>query len=156
MGNRRRRRLKDDLKVLAIGGVIGYFGLEPIYGPWVVALLGAVVLMLWVLFVMPTKCDYDLGDRGCTLDVYGKLKGRYHHGRLKRDAIFAALRMQNPGLIFRVRWSDGSRSGRVLGAAEVADETTTNRARQGIYNMAMLGATVGGAIAGVLALFITR
>lgn len=117
MGSKKKRRKRDDILGLSVGGVIGYAWLQPTYGPVVVALIGLVVLMIWFLFIMPTQCHYDLGHRGCLNPVNGWLSGCGFHGALKRDAIFAALRMQNPGLIFRVRWSDGTRSGRPIGDA---------------------------------------
>lgn len=156
----RRRRKRDDLPWLIGIGVVGYYWLEPRYGTVVVILLGFVVLMLWVLFVMPTKCDYDVGGRGCVRGVCGKLNGCHDHGRLKRDAMFAAMRMRNPGLIFRVMWSSGSHSGRALGAtspipaSDAEKMSDEKRAKQGAYNLVMLVVTAVGSIAGVLSLLI--
>jgi len=156
----RRRRKRDDLPWLVGIGLAGYFLFEPKYGVAVIILFDFVVLMLWVLFMMPTKCHYDVGGRGCVRGVYGKLKGCHDHGMLKRDAIFAAMKMRNPGLAFRVMWTSGPSPGRTLGTRPPVTANNTDResdeqhVKQGAYNLLMLALTAAGSIAGVLALFI--
>ena len=163
MSQRKRgRRLSklDHLPWLAGAGLVGYFTLEPTYGLGVVVLLGLVALMLWFLFLMPTKCDFDVGGRGCRRDVYGKLRGCHDHRRDKRDAMFAALQMRNPGMAFRVLWLSGSNGGHPLGdpsggAGSGGDTSPANRG-QGLFNMVSLIVAGVGSVAGVLALFLSK
>ena len=124
--------------------------------------------MIWVMFFMPTKCDFELQTRlgGCDSDIRGKLRGctKYHHERRKRDAVLgAALHLSNPGLIFRVLWtadaSEGTRLGRGgrdrgSNSGRGDDPDTPTPSRQTASEITMLIATLVGSIAGVLALFI--
>lgn len=68
-------------------GLVGYFWLVPAYGLFVYVLLAFCVFMLWFLFLMPTRCDFEVDGRGCRRRVNGKVNGCYDHGRDKRDAI---------------------------------------------------------------------
>lgn len=78
----RRRRKRDDVPYLAGIGLADYFVLEfvlaPRYGVAIAILLWFVMLMVWVLFIMPTRCDFDVGGRGCRWPVYGKLNGCHY------------------------------------------------------------------------------
>jgi hypothetical protein len=58
----------------------------------------AVIFGLWLMFLMPTQCDY-ITQRGghCTRTVRGKLNGCASHARMKRDALFGAVGKRNPG-----------------------------------------------------------
>ncbi|BBG01306.1 MULTISPECIES: hypothetical protein [Pseudonocardia] len=146
-----------ELGALALMAGILYVVVDPLYGPVIYTLLACSLLMIWVLFIMPTKCGYDLGPRGCANPVRGKLNGCHYHDDLKRDALFAAMRMRNPGQYFRVKWNDGSTPrGRTWGAASIPPSSAVERsnARQGSYDMVMLLITAIGSVAGVLALFL--
>lgn len=146
---RRRRRKRDDLAALIPIGIVAYFLIAPDYGPVVYGLLAASVVLFWVAFAMPTLCGYDLGYRGCI----------HQHGALKRDAMFAAVRMRNPGQLVRVKWQDGPvPKGRTVGAASGPPPSAADRknARKGTYDMIMLTVATIGSVAGVLALFISK
>lgn len=158
-----RRSKLDHFPWLAGIGLIGYFALEPTYGVGVVVLLGAVALLLWFLFLMPTKCDFEVQGRGCRRNVYGKVRGCHDHWRDKRDAMFAALRMRNPGMAFRVMWLSGSSGGRPLGGAGAADgagasdpASSSGNRGQAMFNMVSLIVALVGSAAGVLALFLSK
>lgn len=160
--SRRRRtgraRLRDHLVGLGVVGLIGYAGLEPTYGAGVVIFLGVVVLILWFVFLMPTRCDFEVKGRGCRRRASGKVGGCHDHARDKRDAIFAAMRMRNPGMAFRVMWQDGSIGGRALGGAGSlgrpdAADSPANRS-QAVFNLVSIIIAAVGSVAGVLALFV--
>ena len=150
---------------LAVIEAIGYAVLVNHYGSGVrgigaFVLLGGVVLLVWMLFVMPTLCDFEVRGRGCRRPVSGKAVGCHNHGRVKRDAMFAALRMRNPGIAFRVMWLDGAQGGRVLGQGAPGSTGRSagadhNRS-QAFFNLASLFVAVVGAVAGVLALFVPK
>lgn len=156
----RRRHKRDDLLVLVPATVLGYFLVTPTYGRFVYCLMVIAVVLLWISFVMPTLCGYDLGHRGCIREVYGKLNGCGQHGALKRDAMFAALRMRNPGQLVRIRWQDGSApKGRTVGAAAAGSATTSAQranTRRGRYDIAMLAFTVIGSLGTVLTIFLQK
>jgi hypothetical protein len=61
--------------VLALVGLIGYVVLRPRYGTGVVLLLGFVVFLVWFLFLMPARCDFEVEGRGCRRRVRGKVGG---------------------------------------------------------------------------------
>lgn len=160
-----------DLSVLTVAATIAYVYLEPRFGGLFFGLLLFVVFMIWVLFFMPTKCDFQLISRNgtCKNDVRGKLRGctGRKHEQPKRDAVWSALRMRNPGLLFRVMWVDqgahgtrvggSSRSGSRPGPEQGADDGVGQRPTptpQTASQLLMLGATLIGSLAGVLALFI--
>jgi len=157
-GKDRRYRKRDHLPWLAGIGLTIYIALEPKYGLWVIGLLDAMVLVLWFLFLMPTKCDFEVEGRGCRLDVYGKVQGCGFHGRDKRDAMCAALGLRNPGTAFRLTWLDGGDGGRAVGASRgrrrpsPADDAA-HRSQARFNNLSLFVAAVGSA-ASVLALFV--
>lgn len=169
---RRRRRTRrgrartkfDHLPWVAGVGFIGYFLVEPRYGIAVYILLAVCALIFWVLFLMPTRCDFEVEGRGCRLPVNGKVRGcKRWHARDKRDALFEALQMRNPGLAVRLLWLDSSsaRRGHALGrpppVGGVPRETSDavrNRG-QALFNLASLFVAIVGSVAGVLALFVT-
>src|SRR5882672_9787764 len=101
----RATKLGDLLPMTLLGGVIYYaYRLRLSSLSW--AVVAVAVIMIWVCLFMPTRCDYQtLRDTPCTRWVRGKLRGCRTHSRLKRDAVFAAIRLRNPGLLFRVMWS---------------------------------------------------
>lgn len=98
-----RRRKSSDLLFLIIAGAIAYAFFAAKLGVIFVVCAWLVVFMIWVMFFMPTYCDYDLGHRGCSKEVYGKLRGCRFHARLKRDAVWAALGQHNPGTMIRLK-----------------------------------------------------
>lgn len=129
------------------------------YGVGVFVLLSVVGIMLWVLFVMPTKCDFEVSGRGCRRNVYGKAIGCHDHDQAKRDAMFAALKMRNPGMAFRVMWLDGARGGRPFGTASggpVSGYSHVPNRGQALFNLASLFVAIVGSVAGVLALFVGK
>ena len=121
-------------------------------------LLGFVVVLLWILFLMPTRCDFEVKGRGCRLWASGTVGGCHHHAQAKRDAIFAALQMRNPGIAFRVLWKDGSQAGNALGDAARSRlpgsaDSAANRS-QALFNTVSLLIAAVCSVAGVLALFV--
>lgn len=155
MFSTRVRRFGKHLGVLAVMGFIDYFALKPHYGLGVALLLGFIVILLWFLFLMPTRCDFEVKGRGCRRGARGKVGGCHDHARDKRDALFAALRMRNPGMAFRVMWRDGPRAGRPMGSPPVPHPpgSAANR-NQALFNAVSLLVAVISAVAGVLALFV--
>lgn len=162
-----RRRKRDDLLTLIVVGGIGYVALQPRYGTFLVVMLGLVVLVAWVLFAMPTWCDYDVGGRGCTNPAYGKFNGCWRHSRLKRDAMWAAVGRRNPGMAFRLMWTNSNpQPGRRVGPRADAQmppavdrhgrPISEGAVRQGAYNVAMLTFTVLGALGTIIALFLPK
>jgi hypothetical protein len=152
----KRARLRDHLLGLVLVYLVGYFLLRPRYGIGIVLLLGFVVFLVWFLFLMPTRCDFEVKGRGCRRRVRGKVGGCHDHARDKRDAIFAAFRMRNPGVAFRLMWRDGAQAGRRLGAEPVPTNPAASAANrsQALFNAASLVVAVISAVAGVLALFV--
>lgn len=159
-GRGKRAGLLHHSAVLAAAGLIAHYALVPRYGFGVVLLFVFVVLPLWLLFAMPTACDFEVRGRGCVRGVRGKARGCFQHDRLKRDAIFAALGMRNPGMAFRVMWLDSTSGGRALGGSPGAGSgtpgptgDTANRA-QARYNTISIIVAAVGSVAGVLALIL--
>ncbi|MGH3838700.1 MAG: hypothetical protein ACRDSF_23855 [Pseudonocardiaceae bacterium] len=135
-------------------GAVGY-GVQYVFFPGKLATVSVVaawifVVMIWVLVGVPTWCDYDVGGRGCTRQVYGKLRGCFQHSRLKRGAMWAAMKRKNPGLAFRTTWGDSRPyPGHQLGT----DPGMSDRAaQQGAYNASMWLFAAISAIGTVLAL----
>jgi hypothetical protein len=102
---------------LAIAGAISYAVWVPRYGLFPCLLLGVGILIFWVLFLMPTRCDFETKSGGsCHQPVNGKLRGfKRWHSRDKRDALYAALRMRNPGMVVRTTWINRAQNGHRLG-----------------------------------------
>lgn len=157
-GKRRRKPTKlDHLLYLAIAGAFGYVFLVPRYGLLPCVLLGCCILIFWVLFLMPTRCDFETKSQGsCHLPANGKARGcKRWHARDKRDALYNALRMRNPGMAVRVTWVDGARGGHRLGTPAPAPTPAEQRNHgQALFNLASIGVALVGSVAGVLALFI--
>lgn len=166
--NRRRGKL-NDLLFLLITGVIGYALFHERFGTIFVVCAWIFVFMLWLMFFMDTYCDYDLGDRGCSRQVYGKLRGCWQHARLKRDAVWTAFGRTNPGALIRLTWSNrtpepgrrvGERAGGPRGSRP--DEGDGERqpseaaAQQGFYGLSMWVLTAVSAVAAVVALFLPK
>ena len=106
---------------------------------------------------MPTRCDFEVRDRGCRRGARGKVGGCHDHARDKRDAIFAALRMRNPGIAVRLLWNDGAQPGRAMGAAAEPLPPPAGSAgnrSQGLFNAVSLLVAMVGSVVGVLALFV--
>jgi hypothetical protein len=154
----RRWRKPDHIPWLLGIGIVLYVVLRPSHGLVVVTLLNLGLLLFWVLFLMPTKCDFEVDGRGCRRDVYGKLRGCTWHARDKRDALFALFGMRNPGAAVRVTWLDGADPGKSVGHGRAKSQVDTadqaaNRS-QALYNAVSLFVATVGSVAGVLALFI--
>ena len=90
------------------------------------------VFAIWLLFLMPTRCHYAVGTRGCTRQVWGKLRGCYQHAELKRDAVWTALGRRNPGQAVRLTWGIS----RAQHGRRVGDDPAGPAAQQGVYNAA--------------------
>ncbi|HEY4005976.1 MAG TPA: hypothetical protein VGM60_12455 [Pseudonocardia sp.] len=150
----------EHLTGLALASVIGYALWVPRYGLLPCLLLGVCILIFWVLFLMPTRCDFETRSGGsCHQPVNGKLRGcKRWHVRDKRDALYAALRMRNPGMAVRTTWIDGAQSGHRLGIPARGSTPTSYQAKrnhgQALFNLASLVVALVGSIAGVLALFV--
>lgn len=160
-GRDRRWRKRDHIPWLA-GICFGvYVILQSDYGPWIVGLLNATILLFWFLFLMPTKCDFEVEGRGCRNDVYGKLRGcERYHARDKRDAIFSALGMRNPGAAIRTTWADNPDGGRTIGAvssrAPINSGDAARNRSQAMFNSLSLFVAAVGSVASVLALFVSK
>jgi hypothetical protein len=145
---RKRAGLAQHLVVLALVALAAYYVAVPRYGVAPVALLGLGAALFWMLFLMPTRCDFEVRARGCRRRVNGKARGCHDHARDKRDAIFAAFRMRNPGLAFRIMWRDQSAVGRAYGdsAADAPNGPLGNAANrsQALFNTASLVVAVVG------------
>ncbi|HEX4099490.1 MAG TPA: hypothetical protein VHY21_02955 [Pseudonocardiaceae bacterium] len=135
-------------------GVLGY-GVQHFLIPGKLTTVAVVaawvfVVMIWVLLFMPTYCDYDVGGRGCTREVYGKVRGCFQHRRLKRDATWAAMGRRNPGLAFRLTWGDSRpQPGHQLGTNP---GMSNKAAQQGVYNASMWAFAAVSAVVGVVTL----
>jgi hypothetical protein len=161
----RARRLFGQLGTLVVLFGLGYALFREKVGVVALVFIYAAVFGLWVMFVMPTQCDY-ITQRGghCTRTVRGKLNGCASHARLKRDALFGAVGKRNPGTGFRVLWGDGtSQIGwRVASAAPPPPELRrSNGAADGgapsaRYNRWMMWFTAISAIAAVAALLLPK
>lgn len=162
VARRGRTHKRDHLVVLVPIGILGYVLVTPTYGLFVYVLLMLSVLLFWGLFAMPTLCGYALGYRGCLIEIYGKANGCRHHGALKRDAIFAAFRLRNPGQLLRVKWQDGPvPKWRTVGVAASPPPpqpgpSERSNARKAKYDLVMLLVATVGSLAGVLALFVAK
>lgn len=154
MGKKEHRGKLGDLIALVIIGGVGYLFLEPTYGKVFIVAAWIFMLSVWVLFFMPTYCDYDVGGRGCSREVYGKFRGCWQHKRLKRDAVWAAFGRRNPGMAVRLTWGDSlPRLGRRVGSDTGISPEAKN---QGVYNAANLLVGLGSLFVAVLALLISK
>lgn len=158
MARRNRATKFGDLVPMTLLGGAVYYGYGPQFSSLFWAFLAVTVLMIWICFFMPTRCDYQtLRDTPCTRWVRGKLRGCRTHGRLKRDAVFAAIRLRNPGLLFRVMWSAPNTPAAPRAATQTATNTASSSSappsKQTANDVAMLGFTMVSAVAAVLALF---
>jgi hypothetical protein len=150
--------------VLVVLFGIGYALFRETVGVVALVFIYAAIVGLWVMFVMPTQCDY-ITQRGehCTRTVHGKLSGCASHARLKRDALFGSVGKRNPGTGFRVLWGDGtSQTGwRVTSAMPPpgtgrSDRPEGNGAPSASYNRWMMWFTAISAVAAVLALLLPK
>ncbi|TCP48518.1 hypothetical protein EV191_11075 [Tamaricihabitans halophyticus] len=125
------------------------------------ALIALAVFMLWISFFMPTYCDYRTQrNRPCRWRVRGKLRGCGIHARDKRDALWRACRLKNPGTLFRVMWASPddpppARPGAGTPNTSLQPAATQQGARDAAVFYCTLVSTVAGvisAIVGVLAL----
>jgi hypothetical protein len=137
--------------------VLGFFVQQAVWpGGWFTALFVVVWFVAvtgWVLFLMPTRCHYDVGTHGCTWKVNGKLRGCHLHSQLKRDAIGAAIGHRNPGLAFRITWGDRRPN---LGRQYGTDPTWSDRgAETGAYRTSIWWFTAVGTIAAVIGVVVT-
>ena len=165
-----RRRKSNDLMILLIIGVVGYAVSAPKLGVIFVVCAWIFVFMIWMMFLMNTYCDYDVGGRGCSRPVYGKIRGCWQHARLKRDAVWAAFGRHNPGTLTRLTWSNrtpepgrrvGDRAGgppalqdKLSGAA--GPQPSEAAAQQGFYGLSMWVLTAVSAVAAVVTLFLPK
>lgn len=157
MARRKRKTKSADLVVLVGGYVVFCCVYSASFSGVSVVLIGISAALLWLCFLMPTYCDYrTLQNTPCTRGVRGKLRGCHTHGRLKRDAMFAALRLRNPGLLFRIMWSAPSQAASVPPKVASSSSPTTasgHPTKQSANDIAMLYLTVISTIATVVALF---
>lgn len=167
MQRRRRnkaRRAPTEFLYLVVGGVIGWAVLHEKLGTASVVLLWISVFTVWLLVAMPTRCGYKVRDldRGCVLRVNGMARGCWkYHSQLKRDALFEALGLRNPGLRFRKVWNSEEASSEPRPAPlptptpspvpPAGDETRSAAARkQARYNAQMWVFSFVSAVAGVV------
>lgn len=153
MGRRKAATKSGDLVVLVALGACYWILLAGAQPSFTTGLLFLTVLLVWICLLMPTHCDYRT-QRGkpCDRSVRGKLRGCRDHGRWKRDAMFAMLKLRNPGLLFRVMWS-------APGAATVTTVSAGTPAQSGpseqsAYDVVMLVLTIVSTVATVLSLFV--
>jgi hypothetical protein len=151
----RRRKSVHLLYLLGFAGIgylVRYLYLSPVWGTIAVALAWMFMVIIWVLFVMPTNCAYDVGDHGCTRQVWGKVGGCFQHGQLKRDAVWAAMGKRNPGMAVRLTWGHSrAQLGRQLGTNAGTSATAD---QQGAYNVTMLVIAAVSAGAAVISVFL--
>lgn len=147
------KALVRQLTVLAFAGFVAYALWGRHRPAYVSALVAIAALLFWLCFIKPSLCDYQTGKgRACTSPVNGKLRGCWRHRRLKRDAIFAALDMRNPGQVFRVMWSAPHDASSLPQRGSVSSTATPTR--QAAYDVAILMLTLVSTIAAVAALFV--
>ncbi|MGH3622647.1 MAG: hypothetical protein ACRDQ5_12775 [Sciscionella sp.] len=106
MTRRRKRSKHAELGGMVVVGAVVYGLFHDNYPTVAWIIFGITALLLWFCFAMPTWCDFPT-DRGrpCSKPANGKLGGCVWHARRKRDAMFTAIGMINPGKRFRVTWS---------------------------------------------------
>ncbi len=149
MARNRRRTKFSDLVFMVLAGAFIYYIFADQVSALAWGLLAIAAIMTWMSLFMPTYCDVEtVRGGGCRRGVYGKLRACRTHARDKRDAVFALFSLRNPGILFRVMWSDGSASGSRIGDSTQAQLTS----RRAAYDVAMLFVAVVSACAGVLAL----
>ena len=170
MQRRRRdkgRRAPTEFLYLLAAGVVGWILLHERLGTASVVLLWLSLFTVWLLVAMPTRCGYKVRDldRGCLIRVHGIARGCWkYHSQLKRDALFEALGLRNPGLRFRRIWnSEEARPGPrgagpppapppIPGPEPPGDEQPRSAAarRQARYNASMWVFSLVSAVAGVV------
>ena len=155
---RRKRKTKSaDLVVLVSGYSVLWYVYSPVVPELSMILIGISAVLIWICFLVPTYCDYRTQqNRPCTRGVRGKLRGCHDHSRLKRDAMFAAFRLRNPGMLFRIMWSAPSQA--TPGPPQTVGSSGPGTApakptKQSANDMAMLYLTVISTAATVVALF---
>jgi hypothetical protein len=104
VGKSTKRKGKAEHLMYLLGfTVLGYIFQQAVFpGGWFTALFVVIwflVVTIWVLFFMPTRCHYDVGTHGCLWKVNGKLRGCHWHSQLKRDAVWAAMKHRSHGEI---------------------------------------------------------
>jgi hypothetical protein len=144
---------------------ICYVLLREKIGVVALVLIYVTLFGIWVLSLMPTRCDY-ITQRGghCTRSVRGKLNGCASRARLKRDALFGAIGRRNPGTRFRVLWGDGSSQvgWRITSATPpIPAPGRPNPATGGAgssprYNRWMMGFTAISALAAVVTILLPK
>lgn|GEM_PF-4401906 len=138
------------LVIVAIAGVV-LAGRE---NRFATAFLLLFIVLCWYAFFKKSVCDVEgRNGRGCGKSARGRLLAcdLPLHKRIKRDALFAAFGVQNPGKRFRIKWADpGESYGRISPTVTATPAQVTNNA----YNVTMLLATVASALAAVAALFL--
>jgi hypothetical protein len=143
---------------------IGYVLLREKIGVVALVLIYVTLFGIWVLSLMPTRCDCVTQRGGhCTRSVRGKLNGCVSHARLKRDALFGAIGRRNPGTGFRVLWGDGSSQvGWRITSAALPPSSPPGRpgptpgggAPSAGYSRWMMGFTAISALAAVIAILL--
>jgi hypothetical protein len=156
MAKRKRRPSKlSDLGAFTCAGVFAYYGYPPEQNLLVWIFAVPAVFLFWLLFLIPTKCDYrTLRNKPCDRGVRGKVRGCWDHARWKRDAMFAAVGRRNPGERFRVMWSAPGAPEPIVKQSQAVrgNDGPAANATRGTYNLVMLIATVVSAIAAMVAL----
>jgi hypothetical protein len=157
MARGKRDSKPGDLIVLVGAYAVFWYVCSATLSEFSVILVGLTTALLWTCFLMPTYCDYrTLQNTPCTRRVRGKLRGCRTHSRSKRDALFAALRMRNPGLVFRVMWSapgqTASIPAKIIGASG-SGTTSPRPTKQSANDVIMLYLTLISTVATVVALF---
>lgn len=141
------------LGLAGVGYVVRALYLPTTLGTVFVVLAWIFLFIIWLLLLMPTLCDYDVGGRGCTRQVYGKVRGCFQHARPKRDAMWAAMNLRNPGMAFRLTWGDRRpQPGHQVGGNPGMSESA---ARQGAYNASMWLFAAASAVAALITLFLS-
>lgn len=93
----------SDLLILLWLGAIVYLGYPPTEHLRAWIMLVPAVALLWISFLMPTRCGYmTRPGKRCECAVRGQLRGCRNHDRRKRDAMLATVRARNPGRHVRV------------------------------------------------------
>jgi hypothetical protein len=146
-----------DLSSMVLAGVVAYYLFGRTLPSVTVGLLVVAVLTVWASFLMPTRCDYHPPrDTPCARRVRGKLRGCPVHERLKRGAVFDAIKLRNPESLSWVAWSSPGNT--VTGSTLPTNpEAGVFRAplpsKQVMYAVGLLLCTMISSIAAVVALF---
>lgn len=146
-----------DLSSIVLVGAVAYYLFGRALPSVTVGLVAVAVLTSWVSFFMPTRCDYrPEQDTPCARRVRGKLRGCPSHERLKRGAVFDAIKLRNPETLSWVAWSSPGNTitgSRLPTNPDAGVFRAPLPSRQVMYAVGLLLCTMISSIAAIVALF---